>query len=401
MRVCLGLLCAISVCFGVNVLEDDPRDLDSVALESKGQLAPEQLTIITYKKPAQTMLDLRAFIGFDSYLDNLEGDNALWATRTLYALRLSPEIGLGINHKHALMFGGFVLQNMGARTFPTKANITAYYAYSNEGFGSLVGIFPRTKLKGHYPLSFFRPDFLFFQPNVNGLALNIYTKGALLALRGEFVFDWYGGNLSKRYDEFYALAHAEVDMLHFLYLRANGLVYHIKNEELLSADGSKNPANPLLPNTQLLDKILYEVAFGVDFAKFVSVEHLQKADIGIAALGSLERKRQASGLGDFYVGSGGEIRASLQYKGFGIEESYYFGKPQMRYFGEYGESVYNGLPFYQASSLNRINAYYEYRNDFLRVNVGFMFYNFDRQFALSQMLTLTLDTQKVFKRFKS
>lgn len=401
MRVCLGLLCYISVCFGAHLLDDDPRDLDesleSKKIESSRQIAPEQLTNITYKNPARTMLDLRASIGFDSYLDNLESDSALWAARTLYALRLSPEIGLGINHKHALMLGGFVLQNMGARTFPTKANVTAYYAYNNEGFGSLMGIFPRTKLKGHYPLSFFRPDFLFFSPNVNGLALNIHTKGALLALRGEFVFDWYG--LSKRYDEFYALAHTEATMLHFLYLRANGLIYHIKNEELLSADGSKNPANPLLPNTQLLDKILYEVAFGVDFAKFVSVEHLQKADIGIVALGSLERKRRASGLGDFYVGSGGEIRASLQYKRFGIEESYYFGKPQMRYFGEYGESVYNGLPFYQASSFNRINAYYEYRDDFLRLNVGFAFYNFDRQFALSQMLTLTLDTQKIFKQF--
>ena len=160
--------------------------------------------------------------------------------------------------------------------------------------------------------------------------------------------------------------------------------------------GVKIQANPLLPNTQLLDKILYEVALGVDFAKIVQKESLQKAEIALAALGSLERKRQASGLGDFYNGSGGELRARLQYKGFGLEESYYFGKPQMQYFAEYGESVYNGLPFYHARSLNRINAYYEYRNDFLRLNVGFAFYHFDRQFALSQMLTLTLDTQKIF-----
>lgn len=394
MRVCLGLFCAISVCFGVNVPKDDP--IDSVALESKGQIAPEQLIIITHKSPTRSMFDLRASLGFDSYLDNLEGENALWATRTLYALRLSPEIGVGINAKHAVMLGGFVLQNMGAATFPTKAHISAYYAYRDQDFSAFMGIFPRKNLIGTYPLRFFRPDFLFFSPNINGLALSAHTKGVVLALNGEFVFDWYGGDLSKRYDEFYALAHASIVAFSAVSLRANVALYHIKNEELLSADGSKNPANPLLPNTQLLDKILYEVALGVDFAKIVQKESLQKAEIALVALGSLERKRQASGLGDFYNGSGGELRARLQYKGFGLEESYYFGKPQMQYFAEYGESVYNGLPFYHARSLNRINAYYEYRNDFLRLNVGFAFYHFDRQFALSQMLTLTLDAQKIF-----
>ena len=82
---------------------------------------------------------------------------------------------------------------------------------------------------------------MFFSPNINGLALSAHTKGVVLALNGEFVFDWYGGDLSKRYDEFYALAHASIVAFSAVSLRANVALYHIKNEELLSADGSKNP----------------------------------------------------------------------------------------------------------------------------------------------------------------
>lgn len=353
-------------------------------------------------------------IGFGMLLDNLEGDNALWATRTLWAVKLAPELGVIIadrrGREHGIYLGAYGLQNMGETRFPTKANLTAYYTYQGGRWRAYAGIFPRERLQGEYPLLFFRRDFFFFQPNANGLALQIPRRDyERVNLSGEFVFDWYGGNLAKRYDEFFALGELRLDALHLLYIKAHALLYHIKNAELLAQNsfaqnGALNPSdtaksNPAQGDTQLLDEILYNISVGLDFAKrFPNARDfgLERAELSLSALGSLERKRYANALGDFYVGAGGEISAKLQFKGFGIEESYYFGKPQMRYFGEYGESVYNGLPFYQASNFNRLNAYYEYRNDFLRVNVGFMFYTFNSTLALQQMLTLTLDTQKVF-----
>ena len=324
---------------------------------------------------------MRYGIGFDFLLDNLEYSNAIWLTRTLYALRIAPEIGIGIGNKHSLMFGGFIVQNMGANRFPTKANITAYYAYNGANFGAYVGIFPRTKFIGTYPLSFFRQDFLFFSPNSNGLALQYRTdtyRG--MRVSGEFVLDYFGGNLAKRYDEFFMLAEGKFEALDSLYLRANTLVYHFKNSEVLG-------------DAYLMDRILYNLTFGVDFKCFVS--YLNTAEISISALGQLERKRYESGLGNLYAGTGYEFSAKIAYKGFGIEESYYVGKPQMRYFAEYGEDFYSGLPFYQTDAFNRLKAYYEYKNDFLRVNIGVIFYAFDSTFALQQMLTLTLDTHKI------
>lgn len=331
---------------------------------------------------------------FDFYLDNLEGSDELWGTRTLYAVRVSPEIGLGIG-KHSVMFGGFLLQNMGASTFPTKANISTYYAYNSECFSAYLGIFPRTKWQGMYPLSFFRKDFLFFTPNSNGMALQYHsTKSSLIHTSGEFIFDWFGGNLAKRYDEFFALFEGKVMLWDTLYARANGLVYHFKNADVLGQDGAYDPNNPNNPDTQLMDRILYNFTLGASFVRFLP--YLDRADIGFSALGQLERKRRMSGLGAFYSGIGYQLDVALAYKGFGIEESYYFGKPQMRYFSEYGEGFYDGLPLYQATAFNRINAYYEYKNDFLKLNVSFMFYTFSSNLALQQMLTLTFDTHKLF-----
>ena len=314
-------------------------------------------------------------------------------TRTLYAVRVSPEIGLGIG-KHSVMFGGFLLQNMGASTFPTKANISTYYAYNSECFSAYLGIFPRTKWQGMYPLSFFRKDFLFFTPNSNGMALQYHSKPSLIHTSGEFIFDWFGGNLAKRYDEFFALFEGKVMLWDTLYVRANGLVYHFKNADVLGQDGAYDPNNPNSPDTQLMDRILYNFTLGASFVRFLP--YLDRANIGFSALGQLERKRRMSGLGAFYSGIGYQLDVALAYKGFGIEESYYFGKPQMRYFSEYGEGFYDGLPLYQATAFNRINAYYEYKNDFLKLNVSFMFYTFSSNLALQQMLTLTFDTHKLF-----
>ena len=415
----LILVFAVLFCVISHAAPESIQGLDSTSAESMAQSArPAPMSSHTLDSPepesspksiAPQAIKLIGLIDFGMLLDNLEGENTLWSTRTLWAVKLAPELGILLRdrqglYRHGIYLGAYGLQNMGETRFLTRANLTAYYAYQGDRWRAYAGIFPRAKLQGEYPLLFFRKDFFFFQPNTNGLALQIPRQSdKRFSLSGEFVFDWYGGNLAKRYDEFFALGELRVDALRLLYVKANALLYHIKNAQLLAQDGAFSPSDPSSPDTQLLDEILYNVSVGLDFTRFAEstrVRALERADISLSALGSLERKRRSSALGDFYLGAGGEISAKLQFRGFGIEESYYFGKPQMRYFGEYGESIYNGLPFYQASNLNRLNAYYEYKNDFLRVNVGFLFYTFDSTLALQQMLTLTLDTQKAFARIR-
>ena len=123
---------------------------------------------------------------------------------------------------------------------------------------------------------------------------------------------------------------------------------------------------------------------------------MQTAQIQFGALSSIERKRRLSGLGAFHHAMGYEGGFKLQYKGFGLDESYYFGDGQMYYYSEYGENFYDGLPFYRADRFNRVNVFYEYRNNWLKANLSFMFFSLPQTFALQQMLTLSIDTHRLF-----
>lgn len=351
----------------------------------------------TLAKP--TILSLLYNAGFDFLLDNTENTNSLlWDTRTRYALRLSGEIGLGIFDFHRIFLGGYGLQDMGQkRVFNAGGGIYAYYAYEREReigtFGGTFGIFPRKKLLKIYPRSFFRDDFLFFSPASNGALLQ-YSSPREWDIKGkaEIVLDWFGGNLAKRDDEFFLLFGSEVSFFDRLNLGLDTLVFHFKNSDVL-AKGESAPND-----VHLLDRILYNGYVEVDFRGFASSfkKHLDKAQIGFSALGQIERMRRINSNEPFYIGAGYEASAKLQYKGFGIEESYYFGKPQMTYFKQYREQLYEGLPLYQRE-FNRVNAYYLYKNKFLRAQISLIFYTFGRQLATQQMLTFSIDTDKITK----
>ena len=361
----------------------------------------------------QTKLAFLYNAGFDFLLDNIENTHLLfWDTRTRYALRVNGEVGLGIYGSHKLWLGGYGLQDMGQkRVFNAGGGILAYYDYSSGdrglgNFNASLGILPRKKLLKTYPKSFFRDDFLFFAPASNGVLLQYsknshalesksYTKGNINA-KAELLFDWFGGNLAKRDDEFFLLFGSEIGIKNSLNIGLDALVFHFKNSEVLGRDNA-TLANGN-PDTFLLDRILYNGYVEVDFRGFVPAvaKHFTKAQVGLAALGQIERKRRLSGNEPFYIGAGYEARAKLEYKGFGIEESYYFGKPQMRYFSQYKESVYEGLPLYQRE-FNRVNAYYVYENTFLRTQVSLIFYSFGGNLATQQMLEFSINTDKITK----
>lgn len=348
-----------------------------------------------------TILSFLYNAGFDFLLDNTENTQSLlWDTRTRYTLGVNGEMGLSIYDSHKIILGGYGLQDMGVkRVFNAGGGLLAYYAYDSTQtkagkFSTTLGIFPRKKFLKTYSKSFFRSDFLFLNPASNGLLLQYTSPNAQkITGKAEVVFDWFGGNLTKRYDEFFLLFGSEVSFVNSVNVGFDGLVFHFKNSDVLGADNAQGQSD-----TYLLDRILYNAYAELDFRGFVPAfkKHLQKAQIGFSALGQIERKRKLSGNEPFYVGSGYEASLNVQYKGFGIKESYYFGKAQMRYFEAYKQRVYEGLPLYQ-TEFNQINAYYAYQNKFLRTQLSLIFYIFRGNLATQQMLIFSINTDKIAK----
>lgn len=301
-------------------------------------------------------------------LDNTEDCDWLWIPRTVSAVSLEPEIGLGVGKSHALWVGGYGIQNMSAKpiTQGAKGGIYAYYAFSQSGFNALLGITPRKKLILRYPRTFFRNDFEFMNPNINGAIFQYQsTQDTAIKGQGELVLNHFGGNLADATDVFYASLGGKITLFDSIILGADTMLYHIQDVNLLR----KNAVNS---EVTLFENVQYDANITLDLRGFDKVGYIfEVANVGFALLGGVERKR---GIKDkFRNAIGYEISANLQYKCFGIEESYYFGKSQMRYFREFGEDVYNGLPFYQ-TNFNRINAYYIYKNDFAKVSFNFVFY---------------------------
>ena len=312
--------------------------------------------------------------------------------RTISAISLEPEIGLGIGENHALWVGGYGIQNMGAKPIVqgAKGGIYAYYAFSQSGFSALLGISPRKKLILRYPRTFFRDDFAFMNPNINGVIFQ-YQSPQNRAIKGqsELVLNHFGGNLANATDMFYASLGGRMVLFDSVIFGADAMLYHIQDTNLLQ----KSEANK---GVTLLDRILYDASVAWDLRGFEAVGDIfEVANVGFALLGEAERKR---GINDRLRNAiGYEVSANLQYKGFGIEESHYFGKPQMRYFSEFGEDIYNGLPFYQ-TNFNRINAYYAYQNDFAKISFNLVFFVIGKKLATQQMLIFNFNADKLWKK---
>lgn len=324
-------------------------------------------------------------IDFNFLLDNTEASEQYWPTRTLFAGSIAPEAGIHFNNQN-LLVGGYFIQNMGEQ-YPTKNFFTFSYDFTYKNLKGYFGIFPKSKWIGDYPKLFFRKDFLFYNPLLNGTMFQYISQDK--QLQAEFIFDWYGGNIAKRIDEFLAQGYVKKSFLDDkLFLGGAFLLYHFKNDEFLNLDGNNF-------DTYLLDRFYYQIFLGTNLTPLMP--YMDKMILKVSNLSSLERKRRLStGLDPFSNLLGWQLEFDTQYKGFGINNSIYLGKGQYKYFNEYGENFYAGLPFYQSPIYDRAEIYYEYKNAYLTGRFSFILHFMQNNIAYQQMLTLNLNTHKLF-----
>ena len=357
---------------------------------------------IPKKSPQDEFTPLSLFYNasFGYLLDNIEETTPFWQTRTIHAIWASLQGGFSVEDDagaHNIVFGGYGAQFMGARNaFNATGGIFAYYHYAHKNdFNAYLGIFPRKAWISTYPRSFFRDDYLFLTPQISGALLQ-YKSDENPVIQGyaEASFEHFGANLKERRDEFYALFGGEVKVYETLAFGAQGALYHHQDEGVVSVDGG---------GTFLVDRALYSAYIGFDMRGFARVREIFDAmELKVALLGQSERKRTHSGMLPFYNAIGGEVSAKAQYRGFGVEDIYYFGAGQMRYFGDYGERFYAGLPLYRGA-FNTISAFYEYKNDFLSVRAGFRFYNIGKRLerlAHQQFVNFSFDLDRLLKKRK-
>lgn len=371
----------------------DSNKENSVMQDFSEKETSEQESENSNSKSIESSLDSKQIymiygLDFVFYADNLENSFPYWDTRTLLQASIFPEIGLHFYGQN-LRIGGYYIMNMGEK-LPKIGGLSLYYDTKYKDFIGYFGIFPRKYWIGSYPYLYYRKDFLFQNPMINGMALQYQSDKS--DLKAEFIFDWYGGNLQKRIDEFLASGFLQKSFWDdILFVGGSFLLYHTKNDEIL------NPYSAVR-DVWLLDRLYYDMFVGTELSNRF-MPYMDSMRLSLSILGSVERKRRnSSGLDPFSNHVGLELGLNAQYKGFGIDNRLYYGQSQMQYFSEYGESLYWGLPFYQSRFYDRAEMYWEHKNEYCTARFSLIFHFTDTQVANTEMLTIILDTQKLLNK---
>lgn len=320
--------------------------------------------------------ELEYKVNFDFLFDNLEESRPYEDTRSYLAVKLAPEIGVSFDDKHYLMGGFNMIQDMGDSIFPTKIEYTLYYNYKGDNFNVYLGSFPRIYSSTRYARSFFRDDYLFYNPNIEGLMAQYTSKNQRSS--GEFFFDWYGMNQELRIDEFLLVGSfkqrlADSDLLN---VGADLLLNHFKNDYYLV-------------DSYLLERFQSNVYISSDISSFTN-NTLSLLELKLALLTSSERKRILDTETSWQHSPGFQVGLSAIYKGFGVSNDLYIGKEQMLYYEQYGTSFYPGSTFYGAGRYNRADIFYTWRNRLVSVRADIIFHITPTTVANQQMLSFGL-----------
>lgn len=278
------------------------------------------------------------------------------------------------------MIGADLLQNLGDSTFLTKADYTVYYKFSNHNINVVAGSLPRSYSVGRYPLSFFRENYDFYNGNIKGFMFNRTSNKGYV----EVFCDWYGANEELAIDEFMLVGSTEYGFFNHMWLvGGNFLLNHYKNKYYLE-------------DSYLLERLQYNIYTGVDLRHLVpSFDELR---LSAGLLSTMERKRTEAISSSWDHELGYQVDLAARYKGFGLSNSLYWGKPQFEYFGQYGSKVYPGSVFYTSSFYDRIEASYQYRYKFLKVEGLLVFHFMDNQIANQQMIRLSINFDNLIGR---
>ena len=336
-------------------------------------------------------------VDFTYFFDNLEygdGDRntGFDPAMTLNAMRLTPEIGLGLSGgclSHRLMAGIDVVKDMGSglKNKELFREITAYYtvdASLRDGrshLSAVAGIFPRTFSKAPFNPVFFDESVLFYDNNFEGFFFRYDSPRLYADLGLDWTGQYGGGGDPSRRERFMVLSYGRwnfagpvdlewtVRMDHFA---GSPLRWGVVDNDLLSPMVSWHPDNTALD--------LVNVSAGGVF--------------------SYQYDRRP---GNLVTGGGFLTRQKLEKKHVGIDNIFYAGSDLMPFHDIYGSDLYLAEDCYHTrctgtSWCDQLHLYFSpHITDWLALTVAFAFHfgeSVDGSPVLrgwQQMLSLKID----------
>lgn len=322
------------------------------------------LTVILPASAQKLMWD----VDFLGYFDNREYNSDLSSAKTLFGVRLSPEIGVEFDNSHRLMAGASWVQPFGAEVEESKITPTIYYRYSKRGFSMSFGMFPRTQLIDKLPSYMLYDSIAICRPNIAGALFQYQSKRGYV----EAYIDWTQMQTNRRREAFIILADGRWTPNMFMvggYFSMNHLAR------------SSEPAE----GESVMDHISISPYVGVDLTSLTP--KLDTLSLRLGYYAGIERHR---GTGEKFMPNGPLVEFNMAWKYVGMDNIFYYGGNMYPFYGLCGAQLYQGDPFYRTDNWYNqtdVNVYF-FRNSFVNFSAKLTFHILPNSFNFQQQLAV-------------
>ena len=310
-----------------------------------------------------------------THFDNTEHSGSdVGASRTIFAVRLTPTLGYKFEQHHSLVVGATLLKDFGSHRFLDKSMLVAYDQFDNGRFGANAGIFGRDRLVGNYSRAFFSDSNLIDNPMLQGIAMRHTATNGFV----ELAVDWDGLYSAQTREKFRVLLAGGGKFAKVGYAGASFSMQHFANKSTFMGN--------------VVDNLLLNPYIGVKFNAFLDF------DIRLGALISAQRDRRTDE--GWTLPMGGEIYLRLSRWGVFVDNNLYVGKGLTPFYNSigkddqpYADQLYTCDPFYGTNHkfYNRTGIGYcrSFLSDRLFVKAEFAFQHNGQKMYCQQLVTVS------------
>lgn len=333
---------------------------------------PVQEASAAQVKPVKLKPKFLYNVDFLFFFDNREYDRSPYQrSQTLFGVRLSPEIGVGIADStigdHRLMAGCSYIQPIGADYRNAKVLPTVYYQYKYKGFGAHLGLLPFTKMIEEFPDYLQYDSIAYFHPNIQGALFNYRDRRGFV----ELMCDWRGMWSETTREAFRVTVNGRYEHKWF-FVGGRAMMNHLACYSP-EYKGGQQPG--------VCDDLLGSAYVGFNIG---TVTPLDSFVVRASYIISMQNDRDA----DIHkMPQGGLLEVFLRWKWIGFRNVTYYGEPQMPLYQKYHSLLNQGDPFYQARFYNRTDIFfYIFNNSFVNCFASANFHVADGVFVTQQQI---------------
>lgn len=317
-------------------------------------------------------------VGVNSFFDNTEFMHSkVQIPQTMAGVHLAPEIGLSWDTIHRIFVGVDAMHEYGSNKTIDYIDPIAYYEYNSAPFRFIMGAFPRKQILNDYPRIFFTDSINNYRPNINGICWE-YAQGSSYIRAW---LDWTSRQTRERHETFLIGESVRLNFGDF-YAQHFGYMYHYAGL-----------IDPLIPEA-LHDNGLYLTSLGVDLAKRTGFDKLE-TNLGWAV--GVEDARD--GRSEWFINNALMVETKIEYRGLGLENSYYKGEGQMSFYNDHGMNLYWGDRVYRANEYDRADLYVNFfHTDVVKTKLMFTLHFVENQMYNEQSLYVSFNMSNLEKK---